>query len=759
VTPEDLSQASLLDLFRIEAEEQAQTLTAGLLALERDPVAAHHLESCMRAAHSLKGAARIVGIPACVSVAHAMEDCFVRAQQGQPGLQRATLDKLLQAVDLLRRIAETPESELQQWDGRASDATAYVTELNCLLELERAHDEPVSPPAVSAAHGVPIVGGEPMEAPLPYEGAREEEDGDADRVLRVGAKNLNRLLGLAGESLVDSRWLRPFAESLLRLKRHHSELSGNLQRLRDILSGELLSESAQEALTTAEGRSRECRHLLSERLSELDAFDRRVTNLSQRMYEGTLACRMRPFSDGVRAFPRMVRDLARGLGKDVRFEVIGGTTAVDRDVLEKLEAPITHLLRNAVDHAIELPHLRRAAGKPTEGVIRLEARHKAGRLLLVVEDDGGGIDLQELRTAVVARGLAPAETCASLSDSELFEFLLLPGFSLANTVTEISGRGVGLDIVRNMLKQLRGTLHVSSQHGKGTRFQLHLPLTLSVVRALLVEVSGEPYALPLASIVRTLKLPQTTTAMLEGRLHFEFEGQRVGLVTAHQILASTSAAPAGDWPVIVLGNADRVYGLVVDRLIGERELVVQPLDPRLGKIKDVAAGALMEDGTPVLILDSEDLLRSLEKLVLEGTIAGAATGAATGAGSRRKRVLVVDDSLTVRELERKLLSNAGYEVEVTVDGMDGWNALRAGRFDLLVTDIDMPRMDGIELVTLLRRDARVKSLPVVIVSYKDRPEDRQRGLEAGADYYLAKSSFHDQTLLKAVVELIGEAAT
>jgi two-component system sensor histidine kinase and response regulator WspE len=416
------------------------------------------------------------------------------------------------------------------------------------------------------------------------------------------------------------------------------------------------------------------------------------------------------------------------------------------------------LLRNAVDHGIELQQERCSAGKPGEGLIRLAARHQAGRLLVVVEDDGAGVDMQKLRAAVVARGLASADTCASLSESELFEFLLLPGFSLASTVTEISGRGVGLDIVRNMLKQLRGTVQVSSRHGKGTRFQLQLPLTLSVVRALLVEVGGEPYALPLAFIVRTLKLPRTATALLEGRLHFEFDGQHVGLVTAHQILASSSAAPAGDWPVVVLGDGDRAYGLVVDRLIGERELVVQPLDPRLGKVKDVAAGALMEDGTPVLILDSEDLLRSLEKLVLDGAIAGAAQGTDAGSRRRRKRVLVVDDSLTVRELERKLLSNGGYEVEVAVDGMDGWNAIRAGHFDLLVTDIDMPRMDGIELVTLLRRDARVKSLPVVIVSYKDRPEDRQRGLEAGADYYLAKSSFHDQTLLKAVAELIGEAA-
>jgi two-component system sensor histidine kinase and response regulator WspE len=758
VTHQDVSQASLLDLFRIEAEEQAQTLTAGLLALERDPVAAEHLESCMRAAHSLKGAARIVGIPACVSLAHAMENCFVRAQQGQPGLQPSTVDKLLQAVDILRRIAETSESELPQWDGRASEATRCAADLSRPPDSERAGEEPQSLQPGSALHSGPVKREKPVAAPSSFEEPQEEEDGDVDRVLRVGAKNLNRLLGLAGESLVDSRWLRPFAESLLRLKRHHYELSGTLQRLRDVLSRELLSETAHEALTAAEGRSRQCRQLLAERLSELESFDRRVTNISKRMYEGTLACRMRPFSDGVRAFPRMVRDLARSLGKEVRLEVTGGATEVDRDILEKLDAPITHLLRNAVDHGIELQQERCSAGKPGEGLIRLAARHQAGRLLVVVEDDGAGVDMQKLRAAVVARGLASADTCASLSESELFEFLLLPGFSLVSTVTEISGRGVGLDIVRNMLKQLRGTVQVSSRHGKGTRFQLQLPLTLSVVRALLVEVGGEPYALPLAFIVRTLKLPRTATALLEGRLHFEFDGQHVGLVTAHQILASSSAAPAGDWPVVVLGDGDRAYGLVVDRLIGERELVVQPLDPRLGNVKDVAAGALMEDGTPVLILDSEDLLRSLEKLVLDGAIAGAAQGTDPGSRRRRKRVLVVDDSLTVRELERKLLSNGGYEVEVAVDGMDGWNAIRAGHFDLLVTDIDMPRMDGIELVTLLRRDARVKSLPVVIVSYKDRPEDRQRGLEAGADYYLAKSSFHDQTLLKAVAELIGEAA-
>ena len=325
-------------------------------------------------------------------------------------------------------------------------------------------------------------------------------------------------------------------------------------------------------------------------------------------------------------------------------------------------------------------------------------------------------------------------------------------------MTEISGRGVGLDVVQDMVKQVRGTVRVSSQPGKGTRFQLQLPLTLSVVRTLLVEIGGEPYAFPLAHIVRTLKLPKDEIELLEGRQHFDLDGQPVGLVTAHQVLGGGEPELAGDeLPVVVVGDQQQRYGLVVDRFLGERELVVQPLDPRLGKIKDISAGALMEDGSPVLIVDVEDLIRSIDKLVAAGRLSTVQRGAGRRRREARKRVLVVDDSLTVRELERKLLDQHGYDVEVAVDGMDGWNAVRTGHFDLVVTDVDMPRMDGIELVTLIKKDPNLKSLPVMIVSYKDREEDRQRGLEAGADYYLTKGSFHDETLLQAVVDLIGEA--
>jgi two-component system sensor histidine kinase and response regulator WspE len=391
-------------------------------------------------------------------------------------------------------------------------------------------------------------------------------------------------------------------------------------------------------------------------------------------------------------------------------------------------------------------------------VISLEARHQAGILQILVSDDGRGIDLDGLRRAVVERKLTNAETAEKLTEAELLEFLFLPGFTMKNTVTEISGRGVGLDAVQNALKQVRGSIRISAQPNKGTRFQLQLPLTLSVVRTLLVDIGGEVYAFPLTSIVRTIKLSRAKIELLEGKQYFSMDGRPVGLFSARQVLGGAEPTLASDEvPVIVVGEPGNAYGLVADRFLDERELVVQPLEARLGKIKDIAAGALMEDGSPVLIVDVEDMLRSVEKLASSGTLSKVRRSAETGSTKSRKRVLVIDDSLTVRELQRKLLDQQGYEVEAAIDGMDGWNAARTGHFDLIITDVDMPRMDGIELVTLLKKDANLKTLPVMIVSYKDRKEDRMRGLEAGADYYLTKGSFHDETLLQAVVDLIGEA--
>jgi two-component system sensor histidine kinase and response regulator WspE len=528
----------------------------------------------------------------------------------------------------------------------------------------------------------------------------------------------------------------------------------------EIVAASLAETNARDVERLEEIRQcvRQCHESLSQRIDELETTEGRSTELAHRLYDAVLDSRMRPLADGVHAFPRMVRDLARALGKEVRLELVGQAVQVDRDVLEKLESPLGHLLRNATDHGIESPDARRMAGKPAIGLVRLEARHSAGLLQIVVSDDGRGVDLDRVRHAVLARNLASEDAVQRMSEAEVLEFLFLPGFTLKETVTDVSGRGVGLDAVRNMVRQLRGSVRVSAQPGAGTRVQLQLPLTLSVVRALLIAVAGEPYAIPLTQIVRALRVPRRVVHSLEGREYLEFDGRSVGLVSAQLVLDVEAGEFSGDeLAVVMIGGGGAIYGLVVEAFLGERELVVQPLDPRFGKLQDIAAGGLLEDGSPVLIVDVEDMVRSVEKLVSSGEL-GKAGAERSVRGGMRRRVLVVDDSLTVRELERKLLDHAGYEVEVAVDGMDGWNALRTGRFDLVVTDVDMPRLGGIELVEMIRRDARLKTLPVMIVSYKDRDEDRRRGLEAGADYYLAKSSFHDETLLQAVADLIGEAA-
>ena len=752
---QDLSQSSMLDLFRMEAEGQAQALTLGLLALERDPTAADQLERCMRAVHSLKGAARIVGLSAGVSVAHAMEDCFVALQRGLITLQQGHIDELLRGVDLLQQMSRTTEPDMNRWESqRRGQVEAFLDGMNRVIGTAAAALELSAEPLNTEEPRGPRERRDRDHAEAVF--GSELEEGAETRVLRVTAENLNRLLGLAGESLVESRSFKSIADSLLRLKHLQYELHRALDHLREQLPQHRLNDQARMALAEAQQRALDCRQFLTQRLAQIDNFDRRATHLSHRLYDGALACHMRPFADGMQAFPRMVRDLARELGKQLRLDISGQDTQVDRNILERLDAPLGHLLRNALDHGIETPEERLAAGKSAEAVLSIEARHSAGRLQVTVSDDGRGIDLERLRATVIDRKLSNAETAAKLTDAELLEFLFLPGFTMKESVTDISGRGVGLDVVQNVLKQIRGTVRTSTRRGQGTRFQLELPLTLSVARTLLVEVGAEAYALPLAYIKHALKIAPDDIELLEGRPHFNMSGHSVGLVAAHQLLgvAPPQAAP-DSLAVIVLGDATHSYGLMVDRFLGERELVVHPLDPRLGKIKDVAAGALMEDGSPALILDVEDVIRSIEKLAGTGGLSGVERAAPGAGGAKRKRILVVEDSFTVRELERKLLINGGFEVEVAVDGMDGWNAVRTSPFDLVITDIDMPRMDGIELVTLIKKDPHVKSIPVMIVSYKDRPEDRRRGLDAGADYYLAKGSFHDEALLHAVVDLIG----
>ncbi|HEY7329272.1 MAG TPA: hybrid sensor histidine kinase/response regulator [Gemmataceae bacterium] len=775
------SSFSMMDLFREEVRAHSAGLSEGLLRLESEPADAQHLEPLMRAAHSIKGAARIVGIDLAVQLAHVMEDVFVAAQHGKVRLSPADIDLLLSGTDILAELGKLTDENASNWSTeQEAPVGKLTTEMRAILTRPEAvpptgetpvtpkEQHPVGGTGVSPVQKTPIppedkspTGGtgispvqqtKEVDRPLP---PTPSSSAAGESVVRVTAHSLTRLMGLAGEALVQSRWLQPFMTSLLKLKKNQDHLAAVLEDLASALrSGSpdqvagLSAETQRQFALSRQG--------LAQRIGEFEDHAARAEDLNTRLYFEVIGSRMRPFADGVQGFPRMVRDLARSLEKQVRLEIIGKDTKVDRDILDKLEAPLTHLLRNAIDHGLETPTERRAAGKPECGVLRLEGRHRAGMLIITVEDDGRGIDLERLRSKILERGLSRPDLVSAMSEAELLSFLFLPGFSTASSVTEVSGRGVGLDVVHDMAGRVGGSVHVTSRLGRGTAFHLQLPITLSVIRAVIVDIGGEPFAFPHNRIDRLLRVPRAGLDSLENRQFVDVDGRNVGIVLATQLFDLPSVTPKSndDLPVLLVSDAAGQYGLIVDGIRGEQDLVVRPLDPRLGKVPSVSALAILDDGAPALIADVEDLMRSMDHLIQTGTLRRCES-VQTGE-KRSKRILVVEDSITVREVERQILRQYGYDVAVAVDGQEGWNVARTEPFDLIVTDVDMPRMNGLDLIRAVRSHAALHDVPIIVVSYKDRPEDRLSGLEVGANHYLIKSSFHDNTFLQAVVDLIGE---
>lgn len=767
-SPVDLS---MIDLFRAEVDNHGKAISQGILGLEANAGGVESIDALMRAAHSIKGAARLVNVVPVVRLSHVMEDVFVTAQKQNLQLTSEHFDILLAANDQIMALAHLPNADIGH-PGQAllDNVDRLAASLQAIListpDVSSAASTAAAPPAQlitdSAQTGRRVakrVGqNEIFNTSIKTQIAKSEVESasvpEHDKVLRITADRWDRMMGLAGEIKVEAGRLHPYVDGLAQIKKRQVELLQLIESLREMLDNTSNRERLREQVINAQRKATDCRQLLVDRLGELDSYERRLSNLSARLHRESITTRMRPFSDGVHGFQRMVRDIARSLGKKVRLDIHGLNTQVDRDVLERMEAPLNHILRNAVDHGVELPDSRLAAGKPESATIVLSASHSEGMLSIIVEDDGCGINVERLRGKVIEKGLVSDEMAGSLTEEELLEFLFLPSFSTRDQVTDISGRGVGLDVVLDTIQKMQGAVRVTTQPGKGSRFHMQLPLTLSVLSALIVSIGGEMYAFPMARIVRAVKVPVSEIQVLEDHQYAVIDGQNIGLVGATEVFEMGEQGIYEDTlPVVVISDKQFTYGVVVDCFVGQRELALQALDRRVGKLQDINAAAVLEDGSTVLVIDVDDMVRTIDNLVRGGRV-GKVNREEVVAESK-PRILIVDDSLTVREVERAMLEEAGYQVDQAVDGKDGWNAVRTSSYDLIISDIDMPRMDGIELVRLIKSDQRYSSLPVIIVSYKDRAEDRLRGMEAGADYYLTKGSFHDDTLLHAVYELIG----
>jgi two-component system sensor histidine kinase and response regulator WspE len=758
-----LEDSSLFDLFRMEAEEQVRVLQTDLMKLEGGEANAATLEALMRASHSLKGAARIVGLDVVVRLTHAMEDRFVAAQGGK-ALDSSDVDRMLAATDWLAQMQSLGEAEVGAWlesNAAAIDGCAAVlqqsenagTETDTQQEGSESSrpDQLTDSPApvakgpesnearAASARSMPVpgAGGEDSaaaESDIFAQGGREER-AQRERIVRLTSDRFDHLLSLSAETLVSARQLSAWGESLQFGLR---AIEKTLQAMQEVADGQPVPVVLRNDLE---------RHIavLGTQITDLDQNSRANERTAERLYRSVLAGRLRPFSEGITGVARLVRDTARELGKSVKLQITGESTRVDRDILDRLEAPISHLVTNAIDHGIESPAERAALGKPPEAQLRIHARHENGRLAITVRDDGGGIDPDRIRERVIRRNLAPAETVAGLTEAEVLEFLFLPGFSTRDVTSHLSGRGVGLNVVQSMVQEAGGAVVVTSVPGAGTTFRLTLPVTRSVIRVIRILAEGELFSVPMVRVDRV--------AYLEPEGDVEKPAvtwnERTYPVVALATLLGLADQPLAKGPIPVLFSGN--FAFAVDRFVDQAELSVRRLDPRLGKIPGVSAASLDENGSPLLILDMDDLIQT------------ASGNPATTATSLQDdllapHILVVDDSHTVREMERRLLVRSGYTVTTAQNGQEAWNLLRLNEYDLLISDVDMPQMNGIELVTRVRANPRLGRIPVIILSYKDRAEDRKRGLDAGADFYLTKGSFDNGSFLQAVVDLIGDAA-
>lgn len=641
----------VLALFEQEAAERLGALSELLLRLEREGADPELVASLFREAHTLKGAAVVVGLDDIGAAAHELEEVLADLRAGAVEVTSELLDRLLADLDALAGLAGVT---LGSSDG--------------------GRDEPA--PA------------------LPTPG-----DASPRATARVAVERLDDLVRLAGEATAAHLRLAEVVREHLRM---------------DPFA-----------------------------VSEMRALMRVLTDLQ----EGTLRARMLPVAAMATSLRRAVRDAARRTGKLARCEVRGEDTELDRRVHEHLGDALLHLVRNAVDHGIEGPDARAAVGKVEEGTIIVHAMQLGSRVIVTVTDDGAGIDTAAVRARASDLGI----DTAGLDDDDVHQLLFRPGFSTASRVTDVSGRGVGLDAVRDTLVALRGRIEVTSTPGGGTRFRISVPITLTLLPGLLVHAGGNRYALPMANVLTVLDRSVEEIAV-EGRRAVLVGGRPVPVVALSAVLGSGAAA---NGPVVVLSGIDRTLAVRVDALAEQREVLVKAT-PSLVPTNDLVVGASAEaDGSVLLVLDGEALVEQASSAGAGGAADEGECGVAVAA--RRGRILVVDDALTVRELQRTILERAGYEVIVAVDGRDALRHLEREAVDLVLTDLEMPELDGLSLCRALRSTPATANLPIVILTSRGSDADRREGMEAGADAYIVKSAFDEAGLRNVVSSLLGEA--
>ena len=752
------NDSQFLETFRIEAEERLQELNQGLMLLEKNPGDDELIKRLFREAHTLKGSAGMMGLDSIRELAHRVEDILASIQKGQLKMSGEVNDLLLETLDRI-------EEMLPSVDEPASDAESDVSELlDRLGQVEQAAPGAAAPVAGAAAAKTPA--SKPAtETTGPADARRDVRPPavpkvkPADTTIRVNIDRLDGLLNLMGEILVNQldaehgvRDLSSIQSRLNELDSAMASLVGQVRLLREAGDTEKLEKLSQK-LNKAQDLFAAVTNGLGSAISRLNE-NTAVRRLAlDELQDQALHVRMLPLSTIFGLYPRVVRDAAKACGKKVQLKISGEKTELDKHILEELADPLMHIIRNCVDHGVEFANERVAAGKEEQGLVHLSAAQRGDRVEITVTDDGGGIDPARVKAAAVNKGLIGRSD--DLTDAEAMEMIFWPGFSTAEAVTAISGRGVGLDVVKNNIEKLEGNVTVESSPGSGTRFVISLPVTLAVIPGFVVSCGGANFVIPMAAVRELVSVPEQEIQSLGNQRGFLMRGSAVPLVDLSEHLGGGATGAAnGKVYVAVVGAESQLLGLQVENLIGEQEIVIKPLGSFLPRLPYIAGATILGDGEVVLVLNINQLVRGVRSSVASARTVGQKQDK-RAASRGRKSVLVVEDSLVVRELQKNILEAAGFLVETAVDGNDSLAHLSQGPVDCVITDVEMPGMDGFHLTSAIRHTEEIKEIPVVIVSSRNSEEDKKKGVEAGANAYVVKGSFDQQGLLNTIERLVA----
>lgn len=714
-----IEDPELQRLFKVETDEHLARLDEGLLRLEQQGADSALLEELFREAHSMKGASRMLGLSKIESTAHELETLLNKARKAEGGLASEMLAEMTLIFSRLRGCVEQ-------------------------VLLGTKPTAPINEIPAEIVHGDTEKVVETFNTNQPF---RIE-------TVRVETRKLDDLLTLAGElSVIQGRGLHRLT-LLDEMLDQWSLLDRSHRKLQFLVQQSESQAKADEKLSQQLQTDGETLAQLGERIKQArESFyedGARLEMTSAILEESVHAARLLPLSGLFALFPRMVHDLAEEQSKPVQLLIEGGELNVDKRILEDMKDPLMHLLRNAIDHGIEAPDVREQQGKPRQGTIRLTAMRENNHVLLEVSDDGCGLDVESLRQAALRAGLHDPEILAAMTELQLQRLILLPGFSTSHFVTELSGRGIGMDVVQVNVERLKGDIHIDSNTQRGTTIQLRLPLSLATTRLLLVNVAGHQFGLPVEYVHSLLQVRDADIFNLEGRPAVDLAGQAIIAPCLAELLTLTEVEHSEALACVVIQVGDERMGLRVDDVVDEEEVLTKPLGIPLQRVRNVSGLTILRSGRVCVVLNPVDLLRAAHKLV----IVSLRPRIEQTTLKTKSRILLAEDSVLVRVMEKRVLEAAGYEVVAAVDGLEAWNLLGSQSFAAVISDIMMPNMDGLSLTARIRQEPRYHELPVILVSSLASVEDKRRGLEVGASAYLPKPTFDQRVLLDTLSRLI-----